>query len=135
MAHFSSKVEYALLAAMDLAAHYEPHTPIKAEDIARRTGAPVKYLGQILLRLKARALVSSTQGPSGGYRLMRRPRLISVAEVMDAVSSKEDRRRRRVTAENPYKAALDWLSGEMDSASRRLLSSVTLADFIRRTAP
>ena len=132
MANLSSKVEYALLAAMDLAANYEPNKPVKAADIARRTGAPVKYLGQILLRLKARALVRSTQGPSGGYRLMRRPELISVAEVMDAVGSREDRRRRRASVDNRYGPALDWLSDGIDGAKRRLLSRVTLADFIRR---
>ena len=132
MAQLGSKVEYALLAAMDLAANYDPNKPLKTEDVARRTGAPAKYLGQLLLRLKARALVRSSQGPSGGYRLMRRPELISVAEVMDAVASREDGRRRRPAPGNRYRKALDWLAGEMDDARRRLLSRVTLADFARR---
>lgn len=134
MTRLSSVVQYALLAAMDLAAHYEPDEPIKAGDIARRTGAPVKYLGQILLRLKARALVRSTQGPRGGYRLMRRPELISVAEVMDAVAASEDRRRRCVTVDDRHATALQWLSDEIDTARRRLLSHVTLADFVRRAS-
>ena len=134
MTRLSSMAQYALLAAMDLAANYEPDKPVKAGDIARRTGAPVKYLGQILLRLKGRALVRSTQGPKGGYRLMRRPELISVAEVMDAVASNDDRRRGCVTVDECHATALEWLSGEIDAARRRLLSHVTLADFVRRAS-
>ena len=132
MAKLGSRTEYALLAAMDLAVNYDPNRPLKTEDVARRTGAPAKYLGQILLRMKARALVRSTQGPTGGYRLMRRPELISVAEVMDALASGGDGRRRRAAPDSPYGKALDWLAGEMDDARRRLLSRVTLADFARR---
>ncbi len=136
MRNLSSRVQYALLAAMDLAAHYDPKKPVKVADIARRTGAPANYLGQILLRLKARALVRSTPGRAGGYTLMRRPELISVAEVMEAVAAGPDRRRRRPAAAArrtaSYKAQLDWLAGQMDGAMRALLSSVTLADFLKK---
>ena len=64
MADFTGRLEYALLAAVDLAARYDPKAFVKVGAIARRTGAPEKYLGQILLRLKARALVSSASGPA-----------------------------------------------------------------------
>ena len=132
MSDLGSRAEYALLAAMDLAANYKPGSPVKVQDIARRTGAPEKYLGQILLRLKKRALVSSAQGPSGGYCLMRRPELISAAEVMEAVSAGADGRRRRRPAAGAYGQALDWLKADMEDARRGLLSRVTLADFARR---
>ncbi len=135
MARLSSKVEYSLVAAADLAARYDPRTFVKAGEIARRTGAPRDYLGQILLRLKSRALVHSGPGPTGGYRLMRRPELISVAEVIEAVAGGEDRRRRRSIPDSPCRAALEWLAGEMEDSRRRLLSSITLADLAARAAP
>ena len=132
MTGFDSKTRYALLAAMDLAAHYRRDTPIKVEDIAGRTGAPVKYLGQIPLRLKMRALVGSVQGPGGGYWLMRRPELISVAEVLGAVAT--TRRTRTTFPESPYGAALDRLAQEMRETERRLLSSISLADLAARSS-
>jgi len=135
VAQLGSKEEYALLAAMDLAANYGPETPVSVQEIAERTGAPAKFLSQILLRLKDRALVRSSQGRSGGYRLMRRPELISVAEVLEAVSSGEDGRRRRGLPDSPYSGALDWLKKEMADARRGLLSTVTLADFVQRASP
>ena len=135
MAQFGSKIQYSLLAAAHLAARYDPERFVKAGEIARRTGAPQKYLGQILLGLKARALVRSEPGRRGGYQLMRRPALISVAEVMEAVASADDRRRRRRVNGGPYAAALQWLATQMESTRRRLLSSITLADLVGRASP
>ncbi len=130
-----SKVEYALLAAVDLAAHHPASAPVKTREIASRTGAPAKYLGQLLLLLKARMLVRSTRGPTGGYRLMRPPELISAAEVMDAVASNNRGHRSRRPAHSPYSSALNWLSEGLAEARRDFLSSVTLADLAARSRP
>jgi Rrf2 family protein len=129
---FKSRTQYALLAVLDLAAHYKPEKPVKLQEIADRTGAPAKYLGQILGSLKKRALVKSSQGPSGGYWLMRRPALISVAEVWEAVGGGEDRRRRRGLPESRYSSAVGWLSGRLERQRNELLSGISLADFLGR---
>ena len=126
-----SNAEYALLAVMDLAAHYRPGTPEKVADIAARTGAPAKYLAHILLRLRKRALVRSMKGRNGGHLLMRRPDLISVAEVLDAIVS-DGGSKRRASAQGGYEGALDWLSKQMEESQRGLLSSITLADLAER---
>jgi len=133
-AGLKSKVEYALLAAVDLAVNYAPKKPVKVRDIAARTGAPPKYVGQLLLRLKMRALVQSAQGPTGGYWLMRRPALISVAEVLDAVGSDADGRQRRALPDSGYADAIGWLCGRMEEGRRKLLSGITLADLAKRAA-
>ena len=128
-----SKAEYALLAAMDLAVHYAADRPVKVQDIARRTGAPAKYLGQLLLRLKARALVRSAQGPSGGYWLMRRPALISAAEILEAIATARDGRHRQALPKGAYRDVLKALASRMEDAQRRLLSNITLADLAEQT--
>ena len=129
MSDLSSKMEYALLAAMDLAANYVPGSPVKTQDIARRTGAPAKFLSQILLRLKERALVHSAKGRAGGYWLMRRPELISAGEILDAVAPAADgRRSRRRLPQTAYTPALRRLGDEMAAARRSVLSAVSLAD-------
>jgi len=126
--NLSSKLEYALLAAMDLAANYAPRSPVKTQDIARRTGAPAKFLGQILLRLKERALVHSAKGRAGGYWLMRRPELISACEILDAVAPTADRRQGRPLPETVYTPTLRRLADKMAAARRAALSAVSLAD-------
>ena len=132
MVNLSSKLQYALLAAIDLAANSAPNSPVKTQDIARRTGAPAKFLGQILLRLKDRALVHSVKGPSGGYWLMRRPELISAGEILDAVAPTSDGRRGRPLPDTAYTPALRWLVDEMAAARRGTLSAVSLADLAER---
>lgn len=129
----SSEMEYALLAALDLAENYSPDATVKARDIAERTGAPEKYLGQILRKLRTQMLVKSEKGPNGGYRLMRQPDMISVAEVIAAVEEQGDGRRRRDRPESGYAEALRWLTRELDEAKRKLLSNISLEDFLQRT--
>jgi Rrf2 family cysteine metabolism transcriptional repressor len=129
-----SKAEYALVAAIDLAANYAPNKPVKVRDVAARTGAPPKYLEQILLRLKTRALVRSTQGPTGGYCLMRRPALISAAEVLEAVTAAEDGRQRRPLPRTRYSDALDWLGARIERARREVLSQITLEELAARSS-
>lgn len=55
------------------------------KDIAASCGIPRKYLEQVLLDLKSAGLVESKKGQHGGYRLIRRPDEISLAQVLAAV--------------------------------------------------
>lgn len=130
MENLNSKTQYALLAALVLTRDYDPDETVKTRDIADRTGAPKKYLGQILRQLKNRALLKSEKGPTGGYRLMRPPERISVAEVIAAVSAEEDGRRRRDLPDSKYRPALQWLGRELDAVQRRFLAGTTLQDFL-----
>ena len=126
------KVEYALLAALDLAEHYAPQTPVQVGHIAHRTGTPPNYLVQILLKLKAAALVNSVRGPGGGYWLMRRPELISVAQVITASEYGRKEPSSPSGAPPPLQKALDSLWEELEKEHIRLLSSISLADLLAR---
>ena len=52
MQRFDAKSRYAVLAALDLAAH-QTGKPVKLREIAARTGAPANYLVHVLLGLPA----------------------------------------------------------------------------------
>jgi Rrf2 family protein len=54
-------------------------------EIARREGISEKYLGQIMIPLKASGLVASHRGAHGGYSLARPPEAITVKDVVEAV--------------------------------------------------
>lgn len=72
------------MAMADLAKHAaDGSIPLSA--IADRQHISLAYLEQLFLRLRRADLVASERGRSGGYRLARAARLISVAEVMAAV--------------------------------------------------
>lgn len=83
MLRLSKKADYALMAMKHLALQGEASS--SAREIASLYGIPIELLAKILQRLVRRGLLASQQGTRGGYQLARRPLLISVADVIQAV--------------------------------------------------
>ncbi len=77
--------KYALEALACLIASHARDELTQIGDIAGRCDIPRKYLEQVLLDLKNAGLVESKKGQRGGYRLSRRPDLITLGEVVAAV--------------------------------------------------
>ena len=71
----SAKADYALRAAIELAANPEAH--MKMDRIAAAQEIPVRFLEHILLELKHAQIVESRRGAEGGYRLARAPEELS----------------------------------------------------------
>ena len=70
--HVPAKVEYAIQAAVELAAAHPGL--VKAEQIANAQQIPPKYLQNILTQLRNAGLLESHRGGTeGGYRLARPP--------------------------------------------------------------
>ncbi len=129
MARVTAKTQYALLAALDLAEHYDGDKPVKLREIAVRTDVPSNYLVHILLSLKSRALVNSIRGPKGGYWLIRPPRSITVAEVVAAVEPRRPSRRRE---SGGAQALVDRLLSEADARGWEYLAGLTLEQALQR---
>ena len=79
---FSSKARYGLKAMAVLAARHGSDDYVSVEDIVEAEHTPLKFLEGILTDLRKQGLLLSRRGPSGGYRLARAPRDISLAEVI-----------------------------------------------------
>ena len=77
----SRKGEYALRAVTYLSINYKK-TPVQIHEISQREKIPEKFLEQILLQLKKAGLLESKRGVHGGYRLIRSPRRITLAQVI-----------------------------------------------------
>ncbi len=65
---------------------------LSARRIAGAMGIPVRFLPQVLADLQRAGLVEAAAGRSGGYRLARDPKTVSLLEVIEAVEG--DTRRR-----------------------------------------
>ncbi len=85
----TTKGRYAVTAMLDLAIHYDRGAVALAE-ISLRQGISLSYLEQLLAQLRRKALVVSTRGPGGGYRLSRSPHEISIAQIIDAIEEHID---------------------------------------------
>jgi Rrf2 family cysteine metabolism transcriptional repressor len=81
----TAKTDYAVLAVIGLARHYQSGESVRIEDLAEQQGIPRTYLVQILIELKAQKLVKSVRGKSGGYLLARPPGQITLADVLRTV--------------------------------------------------
>ena len=76
----SQKAKYAIKALTFLAGKHRGK-PVKTNEIAEKARIPKKFLEHILLDLKNASLVSSKQGISGGYYLLKDPEMINLADI------------------------------------------------------
>lgn len=81
---FTTKAEYGvrLLVELGRQAH---DAPVALKAIAESEGLPLAYLERIVALLKKAAIVESTRGAHGGYRLARDPAQITMDEVVLAL--------------------------------------------------
>jgi Rrf2 family protein len=126
----SAKVDYALRAAVELAA-LEQEWPVKGERLASGQGIPLRFMENILGELRQAGIVASKRGAEGGYLLARPPADIALADVIRAVDGplanvgglRPDQLSYEGTA-MPMKDV--WIA--VRSALRSVLEEVTLAD-------
>lgn len=85
----SCKSEYALLALLELTAHYGSGEPLQIRQIAAEQNIPDRYLEQLLATLRRAGIVRSQRGARGGYLLAREPWKISILEVVICIEGLE----------------------------------------------
>lgn len=78
----TKKTDYATRAVLALAIVEDRDQPLKLADLADRTAVPAPFLEQIMSQLRGAGIVRSERGPSGGYRLNRPAREISLDRVV-----------------------------------------------------
>jgi len=81
----SSRAKYALRAAIFLARRAPTGEWAGAGEVAEDEEIPRKFLELILVQLRDHGLLESRRGAQGGYRLLRRPDKISVADIIRVV--------------------------------------------------
>jgi Rrf2 family protein len=129
----SARTEYACLAMLQLAQDFDSGEPVQIRRIADEHGIPARFLVQILLQLKGASLVASTRGASGGYRLARPPREISLAEVIEVMEGTE-RPATNAGKSTPLVGALLQFCRELGDAQRDRLDDTTLSDLVEQAA-
>ena len=137
----SAKVDYAVRACVELAAaqeREEPARPVKAEALARTQEIPLKFLENILQRLRQAGIVESRRGPDGGHLLARPAAQIALADVIRAI----DGPLAGVGGRRPEDVAFPGAAEPMQevwvavrASLRRVLENVSLADVAAGDTP
>jgi Rrf2 family protein len=129
----SAKVDYALRAMVELAAHTDGL--MTAEQLASAQKIPPKFLESILAQLRSGGLVASQRGAEGGYRLARPAEEISIADVIRELEGPIATVRGVRPDELEYAGAAAplreiWL--ELRAQMRGVLEQTTLADLVTK---
>jgi Rrf2 family protein len=124
-----SKVEYALLALLELASHPNKTNPLTMGEIATRQNIPDRYLEHIFTSLRRGGVVQSIRGSKGGYVLARAPWQITALEIVTLV---EGDRRDKATANTIERELVDEIWQKANHASLEVLNRYTLQDLCQR---
>ena len=81
----SKKCKYAIKALLYLADHQSEGRSIFSSEIAEQENIPKKFLETILRELRNFQFLQSKRGKAGGYKLLKEPKDINLADLMRAV--------------------------------------------------
>lgn len=84
MLKLSKKVDYGLMAISHIA-YREEDRIVNSKHIAEEYHIPQELLAKILQKLARKGLITSQNGPKGGYVLAKDPHEITVGEVVKAI--------------------------------------------------
>lgn len=76
--------EYAVRCVLFLAGHAS-RSVISRQEIASLMRIPSEFLSKIAQQLARSGFIEITQGPKGGYRLLKKPEEITLLDVVEAV--------------------------------------------------
>ena len=134
----SAKADYAVRAAVELAAGAAEGSPMKGEALADNQDIPLHFLENILGELRHQGLVHSRRGAEGGYWLAKPAEQVTIGEVIRAVegplASVRGERPDDVSYRGEAKALRDvWIA--LRTNIRDVLDEVTLADVVAGKLP
>ena len=124
----SCKTEYALLALLELTAHYKQGEPLQIRQIAAQQNIPDRYLEQLLATLRRGGVVLSQRGAKGGYLLAREPWKITLLEVISCLEGSDSRGKNHTSSNTVESAVVKEIWQEVCESAKQVLRSYTLQD-------
>ncbi|MEH2302113.1 MAG: Rrf2 family transcriptional regulator [Nostoc sp.] len=129
----SCKSEYAILALLEMAAHYESGEPLQIRHIAVQQNIPDRYLEQLLATLRRGGIVKSQRGSKGGYLLTREPRKIILFEILECLEGLEVRTcEENVNLKTLDSSVIEEIWQEASRAANSVLQKYTLQDLCEK---
>jgi len=133
MIRLTKKLLFAVEAVLDIA-YNGGQAPVRSSEITERQGIPRRYLEPVLQELVRSKILQGIRGPSGGYRLARERRRISLGDIVRTLKELE-------TSDDPISdpagSALGhqivrplWL--ELHEETMKRLDALTLEDLCSR---
>ena len=131
----SRRSTYGIMAVIDLAMNAK-EAPVQARAIARRQAIPIKFLEQVLHAMKRAGIIDSLRGAQGGYRLLREPSTLSVADVLEVLEGPVFHRVIHDSLSAGHQPKQDQLLGhvwnQVAQAEHDVLQKITIDELVDR---
>ncbi len=128
----SSRLEYALVALLEIAKYQDRGTPLKVNEIAASQSLPERYLDQIFTALKRQGIISSQRGMKGGYFLAKELWQISLLDVVIAIEGSGNQKKvDPMTTNTLEKAVIVQTFDGIKNSVNEILQGYTLQDLAK----
>ena len=128
----SSRLEYALVALLEIADRQAQGKPLKVNEIAASQALPERYLDQIFTLLKRQGIISSQRGMKGGYLLAKELWQITLLDVVVAIEGSGNRKKVDPTTPSTLeKTVIVQTFAEIKDSVNDILVNYTLQDLAK----
>ena len=125
---FSTKGEYGLRAAVNLAGSYPQRKNIKA--LALEENISVKYLERLVGKLRKNNILKSFKGKDGGYVLARNPKKITAGEIIEIMEGPIVSKCQNIHCPKTKKCSSSSVWIKLDEQIRKTLYGIKLSDLL-----
>jgi Rrf2 family iron-sulfur cluster assembly transcriptional regulator len=125
----STKSRFAVTAMIDMGLR-QHQGPVSLAAISQRQHISISYLEQLFSKMRQHGLVDSTRGPGGGYNLNRDANLISVADIIYAVNSPDEKEELPADAEQNGYVSAEELWSSLNQKMDDHMQSISLHSLI-----
>ena len=124
----SKRTQYGIRAVICLADSYQ-HGYLQTKELAAREALPTKFLESILSALTRGKFLISKIGATGGYRLARSPKEITLGDIIGRLEGKKllDDEDQADGAERPGEIAVRIVQTQLSTSMRSVINKMTLA--------
>lgn len=125
----STKSRFAVTAMIDMGMR-QHQGPVSLAAISQRQHISISYLEQLFSKMRQHGLVESTRGPGGGYTLNRDANHISVADIIDAVNSPDEKEHVSEDAQKNGYVSTEELWSNLNQKMEDHMQSISLHSLI-----
>ena len=126
----STKVEYGLVAIIDIALYSKDNQSVNSVQISERHGISKKFLEQIMNSLRTAKLVVALKGSKGGYKLFKPADKITLTEILNALDVSILSNNLNTFSYDIKQLIDDTIWNRMNDSILAISNSITLAELI-----
>lgn len=135
----STKVRYGIKALKYIVEKSKEGKLVRIKEISEAENISVQYLEQILFKLKNEKIIEGKRGPTGGYRLLKEPKEITLHDLYRILDEDEkvidcnenNGQNKKCCEEQNCKGSCIW--GQLDAAMTKILENTTLEDLVKNS--